>query len=142
MSLLSFIGPLLLYVDLKPLEAWFICLLFSKQWVLLVQRYFLLAFTSNFLFHRYVSAAVGRCFLSGLTAVTSAAGELVEKRLNKEGEQNEKAVLKILSIQTVVVMGRNRLLSPSVLRYCRSQAEVSTAAEDMEKLASEVVSQF
>lgn len=79
MSLLSFIRPLLLYVDLKPLEGWFMCLVFARQWILLVQRYFPLAFTSNFPFHRSVSAAISRCFLSGLTAVTSAAGELVRK---------------------------------------------------------------
>ncbi|OXB83338.1 UNVERIFIED_CONTAM: hypothetical protein H355_001775 [Colinus virginianus] len=43
------------------------------KWMLLVERYFLLAFTSNFPFRRSVSAATSRCFLSGLTAVTSAA---------------------------------------------------------------------
>lgn len=51
-------------------------------------------------------------------------------------------MLKILGIQTVVVLDRNRLVNPLALPYCKSQAEVPTAAEDVEKLASEVVSQF
>lgn len=79
MSLLSFIGLLLLYMNLKPLEGLFTCLLFGRQWILLVQRYFPFAFTNNFSFHRSVSAAISRCFLSGLTTVTSAAGEMVQK---------------------------------------------------------------
>lgn len=54
----------------------------------------------------------------------------------------ERTVLKIVGIQTVVVLDRNRLVNPLVLPYCKSQAEVPPAAEDVEKLASEVVSQF
>lgn len=42
-------------------------------------KMFPFAFTNNFAFHRSVSAAISRCFLNGLTNVTSAAGELVQK---------------------------------------------------------------
>ena len=48
-------------------------------------------------------------------------------------------MLKILGIQTVAVLDRNRLLSPSVLPYCTSQAEVSTAAEHVAKLRISVL---
>lgn len=45
----------------------------------------------------------------------------------------KRTVLTILSIQTVAKLDRNRLPNPSILPYCTSQAEVSTAAEDVEK---------
>lgn len=129
-------------MNLKPLEDLFTCLLFGRQWILLVQRYFPFAFTNNFPFHRSVSAAISRCFLSGLTTVTSAAGEMVQKNKMRRREKSERTVPENSQYSLVVLLDGNRLLNLSALPYCTSQAEVSTAGEDVENLVSEAVSQF
>lgn len=49
-------------------------------------------------------------------------------------------MLKHLVFKQLEHLDGNRFLSLSVLPYYTSLAEVSTAAEEMEKLASEVVS--